>query len=204
MKKVRRNALILACFACLALASCANQSQQALEFIWPGLMDQYVETSDEWTRTETLYDGIDREAEVRVLLKSDAWRRSFTDHWADVYALEPAAKQKFLDDQLAAHKAGTDFVVAVESSKKDLRSLDTRMRNWRVVAIQNGKVFLPVDLRRVNYDAWPPEKLAAFYPHYNRWQKYFLIRFQPLSEGPVRLLVSGPAGRLAFDWEHYK
>ncbi|NJB68043.1 hypothetical protein GGQ74_001716 [Desulfobaculum xiamenense] len=189
---------------CLALAACADGGRQAFHFLWPDIDDPYVAACRQWSRSAALYDGINTELTATATIKARAWREAFATRYANVYGLDEAEEAKILHDQLRAHEAGTDVIVAVASRKRDITRLEPNTKNWRIQAVQGDIAHEPIEIRPLKRDNWPPEKLAAFFPHHTRWQKYYIIRFEPLASGPVRLMISGPAGKVEFDWQNYK
>lgn len=202
--QARIKILLLMCMTCLTLAACSGEGRQALDFLWPDLNDPYVQACTQWSRSASLYDGIETEVSAVATLMSRPWRQAYAHRYADVYGLTQVEEQNFFEDQLKAHEEATTFVLALAGRKRELTRLDKRMKTWRVTAQQGETVRFPLEMRPLRREDWPAERLAAFFPHHTRWQKYYFIRFEPLSEGPVRLLVSGPAGRVAFDWQNYK
>ncbi|MFK4764143.1 hypothetical protein ACI3L3_05100 [Desulfobaculum sp. SPO524] len=202
--RARTKQLLLLIVTCLTLGACSVEGRQAVDFLWPDLNDPYVAATRTWSRSQTLYDGVNAEFTAVATLASSDWREAYAQRYGEVYGLTPQEQQDFLDDQMRAHERETTFIVAVSGAKRELTRLAPRLKTWRITVQNDGRTVLPQEVRPLQEEDWSSERLAAFFPHHTRWQKYYFIRFEPLSAGPVRLMVSGPAGRVAFDWQNYK
>lgn len=198
MKRLPASLLLL---AVIAAAGCRGYGvQDTAETLWPGLNDPYIETTLNWTRHAELTDGIDVLVKASATLKSREWREAFAARYAQVYALTDEERAKLVDDQMRAHGENLDIVLAISGSSPELTNLKFRDPLWRVFASSSGKRVYLSEIRPMESNDWPPQKLKAFFPYYKRWRKFYTLSFPRPANGPVTLTVSGPAGEMRFTW----
>lgn len=205
MRRVSR--LFALAVALLALSACQFSGltgKQAEEALWPEHTGPYVAASRDWTRKDVQYDGVNMELTAVATLKGMPWREAFVDRSAAVYSLSADEREKLLADQRAAHEGGTGVVLALESPTYGNEQLSVDSGRWSVFALQGENKLYPLEIRPMKKKYWPKTKLKAFFPQYTRWQTYYDVRFERMVPGPVRLVVSGPAGVVEMDWEHFE
>lgn len=194
------------CWALLAVlcAACAPAAAGGSAVLWPELGDPYVRLTRDWTRTARLNQGLDGALNAAATLKSRSWREAFAKRWARAYALTREEEAAFLAEQMQAHDRGAEVVLSLAAESGKLAVLRPDDPLWRVVAIQHGNAFRPLDIAPLEKDCWPAEKLGLFYPHASRWRNFYGLRFPRLAAGPATLVVAGPLGRMEFTWEHFE
>ena len=192
---------LLALLAILALSACSQDYRiKPVDLLWPDLNDPYQQTTRAWTRSQAIYSGIDAEFLATATLLSEPWRKAFAQRYAEVYSLPPAEAQAFRMDQLAAMAKHTEVILALSGPKRELTELDFRDSRWRVFILANGDQHAPLEIAPLDEDVWPPAKLEVFFPYWKRWQHFYSLRFDILPPGPATLVMSGPAGRVEFQW----
>lgn len=200
----RATSLLILMLAVSALAACRFEATDAEGVLWPELSGPYAECVRNWTRKAVIYDGVNMEFSAVATLKSRAWRAAFTDKSAEIYALDEAERAALAGDQEAAHARGTDVVLALESPRWGNERLALDGARWKVFALQGGNKIYPLEIRELDRKHWPDTKLKAFFPYRTRWQTFYELSFVRLAAGPVRLVVSGPAGTVDFDWPDFE
>jgi len=188
----------------LAATACQITDRSAQEVLWPDLSGPYVSATRDWTRTDAVYDGVDLAFAATATAQTLGWRQAFVQRSAEVYGLTAPEADKLLGEQTAAFEAGSEFFLALESPTLDVSRLSVRDERFKVFALQGENKLYPLEIRRLKVKAWPESKLEAFFPYYNRWQTFYGVRFEQLAPGPVTLVVSGPAGRVALAWDEFK
>ncbi len=184
----------------LSLLGCEVSGQQAEELLWPQLSGPYVTAVRQWTRHDTLYDGINMSCSVFATLQSKTWRQTFVNKYAEIYSLSSQEREKMSADQCLAFQKGTDFVLSLEYPGYNSGRLSLQSQRWKIFLLAGGKKFYPLEIRKMRVKNWPEQKLRSFFPYFNRWQTYYTLHF-PKAVGPLQLVVSGPSGRISMNWE---
>jgi hypothetical protein len=195
LKRLQASLLML-----VLLAAFGCQGQSAKDVLWPDLNDPYFQTTREWTRHDSLSDGIDVLVQASATLKSQPWREAFITRYAETYALSEDERARLAGDQMRAHGEFIDIVLAVSSSDPKLSDIGFDDPDWRIFATQSEKRVLLSEIRPMEREDWPPGKLKAFFPYYKRWRKFYTLRLPRTAGGPLTLTVAGPAGTMQFAW----
>lgn len=189
-------------FLALLATGCSQDCRILTEdLLWPDLNDPYQQTTKAWTRSQAIYSGIDAEFLATATLMAEPWRKAFADRYAEVYSLPPDQAQSFRMDQLAAGSRHTEVMLALSGPRSELADLGFRDSKWRVFMVKDGEQHAPLEVAPLEGDAWPDTKLEAFFPYWQRWQRFYRLRFERLEPGPMTLVMSGPAGRVEFPWD---
>ncbi len=197
-----RAACALAFLALLAVSACSQvQRIKPVDLLWPDLNDPYQQTTRAWTRSQAIYSGIDTEFLATATLLAEPWRKAYVQRYAEVYSLPGDKAQAFRMDQLAAMQKHTEIILALSGPKRELTRLGYRDSKWRVFMAKDGEQHAPLEIAPLDGEVWPPAKLKAFFPYWRRWQRFYRLRFDLLPPGPSTLVMSGPAGRVEFQWQ---
>ncbi len=198
-----RAAPLVACvLSLLALLACSQGATiKTVDLLWPDLGDPYQQTTKAWTRSQAIYKGINAEFLATATLLSEPWRKAYAARYAEVYFLPQAEAEAFRLDQLAAGHKHIEVVLALSSPRKGLAKLDYRDPQWRVFLLAGGQQLAPLEIAPMEGDTWPDTKLEAFFPYWKRWQHFYRLRFDRPPSGPLTLVMSGPAGRVEFQWQ---
>lgn len=190
--------------AVLVMTACRLTDRAPEDCLWPDLNDPYVLSCKEWTRSATVYDGVNLAFAVTATAKSLDWREAFAARYAKVYSQTSAEAAQTLADQMRAHESGSEVILALESPTLDVSRLSVRDELWKIFALQGQNKLYPLEIRAMKGTAWPESKRGAFFPYYNRWQKFYSVSFQRVAPGPLTVVVTGPAGRVELGWEEFK
>ena len=194
---------------------------RTLPFPDPQLQGDYGKALKKWTRTVTLYSGLETRAFVRVVF--------LTPEFVEAQAREIARLRAELPDQAAETLARlreedrppTFFVVAFMPDKS-ANDWNTSNSVWRI-ALNLGLGERPPD-RVVRYEAPYNAELRALYPYLDDYSVAYMLRFPELSPPqletnattaqpppqpqPVvnftpteaQLIVAGALGKMKFSW----
>ncbi|MBU1003452.1 MAG: hypothetical protein KKE73_13140 [Proteobacteria bacterium] len=190
--------------ALLVMTACQLTDRPAGDILWPDLNDPYVLSTKEWTRSAAVYDGVNLRFVATATAKSLDWREAFVARYAAAYSQTPSEAAQALADQMRAHEAASEVILALESPSMDVGRLSVRDEQWKVFALQGENKLYPQEIRRLKKSSWPETKLGTFFPYFNPWQKFYCVSFQRVAQGPLTVVVSGPAGRVELGWEEFK
>ncbi len=196
--------LLIVLFAALAVAACQNSARDAADVLWPDLNDPYVRITRDWTRSEAVYDGVNLSFAATATLESSLWRRAYSAKHSAIYGQTEAEQGALLADQEYAASSATEFVLALAAPQTGADRLSLRDERFKVFALSGENKLYPLEIRPMEREFWPEDKLAAFFPYANRWRSFYSVRFEPIQPGPLRLVVTGPAGRAELFWVHFE
>lgn len=205
MRRVTNYLRILGLIGLLAgLAACMPSGKEAAGLLWPEIEDPYVKTTQKWTRSDAIYDGMNMQASAAATLKAEAWRKAYAKRSGDFYGATEHETAVILADELAAHKRATTVVLSLASPVHGYNVLSTKNPMWKVFAMQGGNKLYPSEIRLMEEKFWPLSKLKAAFPYANRWRKFYEVSFEPVAPGPLSVVVTGPAGTMELDWEYFE
>ena len=179
----------------LLLAGC--RGHKAAEFLWPDLGDPYLQTTNEWTRQDSLHSGLDTEIISRATYKSPEWMQAYITRRAEVYGLTSDEKEQLRQNLEESLEHETRFFLALAKGHKARGSLKFDDPLWSIFLLHEGKKIYPLEIRESRE---PLAKLEAFYPYVNRWQDHYVLKFPPVNGDFIDLVMSGPLGRIELSW----
>jgi hypothetical protein len=195
---------VLALALALAAPGCQSTPREAATLLWPDMTDPYVQTTRRWTRSGAAYDGVNLAFSAAATLKSADWRRAFADKYAELYGQTGDEAARTLADQHAAAGRGLEIVLALAAPAGGADKLSLRGERFKVFALSGENTLYPQEIRPMERDFWPQEKLAAFFPYATPWRSFYTLRFQDVPPGPLALIIAGPAGRVELTWATFK
>jgi len=188
----------------LAASACQTTTHDAATLLWPDMTDPYTQTTRRWTRSGAVYDGVNLSFAAAATLKAEDWRRAFVDKYAELYGQTGDEAAQALAGQQAAAQQGVELVLALAAPGGGADRLSLRNEQFKVFALSGENTLYPQEIRPMERDFWPAEKLAAFFPYATRWRSFYTVRFQDVPAGPLALVVTGPAGRIELSWVTFK
>lgn len=204
MRLPTRIVLALALALALAAPACQTATRDAATLLWPDMTDPYMQTTRRWTRSGAVYDGVNLAFSAAATLKAEDWRRAFVDKYAELYGQTGDEAARALAGQQVAAQQGLEIVLALAAPGGGADRLSLRNERFKVFALSGANTLYPQEIRPMERDFWPAEKLTAFFPYATRWRSFYTVRFQDVPEGPLALVVAGPAGRIEFTWVTFK
>lgn len=196
--------IIMVLVAALAVAACQYQARDAADLLWPDLNDPYLSETRRATRSEAVYDGMNLSFAAAATLKTRPWREAYARRHAALYGQTEAEQAEVLAGQMRAAEAGTELVLALTAPDGSHRDLALRDPRWKVFALSGQNKLYPLEIRPMERDVWPQDKLEAFFPYATRWRRFYSVRFAPVQAGPLSLVVTGPAGRVELSWVYFE
>ncbi|MCK9239129.1 hypothetical protein [Desulfocurvus sp.] len=192
--------LVLALALTLAAPGCQGTPRDAATLLWPDMTDPYVQTTRRWTRSDAVYDGVNLAFAAAATLKTEDWRRAFVDKYAELYGQTGDEAARSLAGQRAAADQGLEVVLALAAPDGGVHRLSPRDERFKVFALSGEKALYPQEIRPMEQEFWPREKLVAFFPYATPWRSFYTLRFQDVPPGPLALVIAGPAGRIELTW----
>lgn len=202
MRQLTRILAVLA--VAFVAAACQGTPRDAAELLWPDMTDPYVQSTKRWTRADAVYDGVNLSFAVAATLKSWDWRRAYTDKYAELYGQTGDEKAGVVSGQEHAAKAGLEIVMALASGDGRADKLSLRDERFKVFALSGENKIYPLEIRPMEREFWPQDKLEAFFPYATRWRTFYTLRFPEVAPGPISLVVAGPAGRIELSWVYFE
>ncbi|NCC23871.1 MAG: hypothetical protein EOM25_01535 [Deltaproteobacteria bacterium] len=182
----------------LVLFSSACTWHEVERTLWPEVHDDYFQVTEEWTRTDAIYSGLDTELKVRATLTSWPWREAYVQRRAAMYRLTSREQADLLDEQRRAAESGIDILIATSSSFPENRKIEYAGDLWKVFLLDGqGRKIFPLEIRDAS---WNTQQLRRFIPHYTQWQKFLWVRFPVQTEDTLHMVITGPLGQLVFEW----
>ncbi len=179
----------------LLLSGC--RGHKAVNFLWPDLDDPYVQTTNDWTRKDSLHTGLDTEIIARATYRSPEWMQAYVKRRADVYGLTSDEKEELRQNLEASMEKETGFFLALAKGHKARGRLKFDDPMWSIFILQEDRKIYPLEVRESRE---PLAKLESFYPYVNRWQDHYELRFPPVEGDSFDLVMSGPLGRIELSW----
>ncbi|MEC9072997.1 MAG: hypothetical protein VX938_11475, partial [Myxococcota bacterium] len=78
-----------------------------------GLPEVFVEERDSWTRETKIYDGFDSKLQVRATLKTESFRRAYSQAYAEIYDLDPGSAARLQEIETADAQRSIVILAAV-------------------------------------------------------------------------------------------
>ncbi len=178
------------------LAGC--EEHRVAGYLWPDLDDPYIQVTEEWTRKGALHTGLETDLIAYATLKSPHWMETYARKRALDYGLTDKEKKKLTQDLQEALQRETEFFLALFKGER-ARTMRLRFDDplWSVFLLQEEKKIYPLEIRQSRQ---PLARLEAYYPYANRWQDHYELRFPPVRESPLILVITGPLGRIEMNW----
>ncbi len=129
-----------------------------------------------WTRHDyAQHQVVDKSLEVWATYKSWDFREAYIAHYAAIYSLSDADRNKLRPAQHDAFRAAYEFHVTAQSAKYEWNDLEKASSPWRVTLIDALGHELPAD--RVRVEKLPDAYEREFFPAKTPFTKTYTIRF---------------------------
>jgi hypothetical protein len=168
----------------------------------------YSQTTEKFTRTKEVHDGLDTRFILSATLLSPEWVRAFSEEFAGIYYLDAARKEKVISQWKTESEANVRFFVALfvpDERGNDLEKPDTL---WSLRLVRaDEKDFAPVYVRK---SGLKPEEISRFFPYSGTWYRAYEVAFPKEALGGeqakpghtrLKLVLSGVQGRAVLAWE---
>jgi hypothetical protein len=211
-----------ATIAALALLAAASFSCRSLPYAPPHLETEYGQTLKRWTRTVTVYHGLETRAFVRVIALSPEMVTAEAAELSHMRAEPPDLAAETLARLREEYRQPTFFAI-VYTSDRNANDWNEPGSVWRV-ALNLGLGERAPD-RILRYEAPYSPEMKALYPYIDDYSVAYRLRFpepspssqetnattaqQPAARAaeaftPAQadLLVAGSQGKMNFHWRY--
>ncbi len=173
------------------------QEGRVSQFLWPELDDPYSATTRDWTRSSSLYTGIETDAIVHATFKSREWQKAYIEKRAEVYSLTQKEKEELQATMADALDRETEIFLSLFSPKPEQARIRFNDRLWSIFIQDQDKKIYPLEIRPVRQ---PLAKLQTFYPYVRQWQQNYILKFPLPTPDSLVLIMTGPLGTVELDW----
>ncbi len=169
---------------------------------------QYARTTESFTRTREVHDGLDTRFILSSTWLSPEWIRAFSEEYANIYYLDAERKDKKIDWWRSESERYERFFVALFTPDDRMNDLDREKTLWTLHLVRADEVdFEPVYVRRTSLR---PEEISRFFPHADPFYRAYEVAFpkeagekvEPSITAPrFKLVLSGVEGRAVLVWD---
>ncbi len=169
----------------------------------------YGDSLDRWTRSTTVYEGMEPRLYVNATYKDKTFRDAYADRYAEGFELSEAYRSKLLERESEAAEQYNEFFLTAYSPAEALNDLDSKNSVWRLfLDDSSGARLTPVSITRLD----PADALLReFFPFFDPWSRAYLVKFPKYSEtgaepipGPdtsfIKITVTGLFGKGELVW----
>jgi hypothetical protein len=168
----------------------------------------YARTTEAYTRTKEVHDGLDTRFILSATWLSPDWVRAFSEEYANIYYLDAERKEKVISRWKGESERHVRFFVALFVPDDRGNDLEKPGTLWSLRLVRaDEKDFQPAYLRKADLR---PEEIARFFPYTGTWYRAYEVAFaKEAMEGPppkpgdprLKLVLSGVQGRAVLAWE---
>lgn len=179
----------------LFLPGCRDS--RAVNFLWPELDDQYIETTRQWTRTGNIHSGFETEAIVHATYKSRDWLEAYSQKNAQVFARTVQEQKDIRETVFKDDTRESEFLLSIYSPKKEQARLKFNDSLWSIFVLKGDQKIYPLEIRPVRE---PLARIQTFFPHVRQWHNNYILRFPGELGDSFSMIITGPLGRIELDW----
>jgi hypothetical protein len=201
------DALVLALLASIFLFSaCGTRVSTLYEKVMGS--PTYARTTETYTRTKEVHDGLDTRFILSATWLSPTWIRSFSEEYANIYYLDAERKEKVISLWREESGKYVRFFVALFTPDERGNDLEKPETLWSLRLVRaDEKDFEPVYVRKSGLRT---EEISRFFPYSGTWYRAYEVAFPKEGlEGPapkpgaprLKLVLSGVQGRAVLSWE---
>ena len=168
----------------------------------------YAGTTESYTRTKEVHDGLDTRFILSATWLSPAWVRSFSEEYANIYYLDTERKEKVISQWKDESGKYVRFFVALFTPDDRGNDLEKPETLWSLRLVRaDEKDFQPVYIRKTGLRT---EEISRFFPYSGTWYRAYEVAFPleaqdappPKPGAPkLKLVLSGVQGRAVLAWE---
>jgi hypothetical protein len=188
------NILLVLSFLFL-LGGCLDN--KAAQFLWPDLDDPYVSVTREWTRSDSVYSGVETEIIVQATIKSRHWQKAYIQKKSEVYSLTVREQEELSTKMAVSSQRETEIFLSLFSPKSDQAGIRFNDPLWSIFIKDQDKKIYPLEIRPLRQ---PLAKTRTFYPYVQQWRQNYILRFPIPIQDSLTLIMAGPLGRIELNW----
>jgi hypothetical protein len=168
---------------------------------------RYARTTEAFTRTKEVHDGLDTRFILSSTWLSPEWLRAFSEEYANIYYLDAGRKEQMIDRWRGESERYERFFVALFTPDDRTNDLDKEGTLWTLHLVRADEMdFEPVYVRKTPLR---PEEVSLFFPYSSTWYRAYEVAF-PKDAGEkveakagaprFKMVLSGVQGRAVLVW----
>lgn len=198
---------LLAVFGAVSGAGCGSRVATIYEKVLGS--PTYQGTTEAYTRTKEVRDGLETRFIFSATWLSPQWVRAFSEEYAKIYYLDTARKEQVVARWKGESEQYERFLVALFTPDDRLNDLEKHGTTWSLRLVgRDEKDYAPVYVRKTELR---PEEVTRFFPSVGAWSRAYEVAF-PKEGGAgavpeqavaprLKLVLSGVQGRAVLAWE---
>jgi hypothetical protein len=104
-----------------------------------------------------------------------------------------------LADQKHENDSNLDIFIGVCNNADKGSMLGLPPDNCKILLSDGVTRIAPLEIRELNFMKMDTEFM---FPFFNRWQKFYRLRFPRQTSESVSLIFTGPSGKLTLSWDN--
>lgn len=193
----RVRALLVIFLLVLSAMLTGCQKNRVAQILWPELDDPYIKVAREWTRTGSVYSGIETDIIAQATLKNDSWQNAYIQKRASVYSLTEAEKEELSRRLSSSLENETEVFLSLYSPRTQQTGIQPENPLWSIFIQEEDQKIYPVEIRPVRQ---PLAVLQVFYPYVRKWRKNYILIFPLAARDSLTMIMTSPLGRIEFKW----
>ncbi len=206
--RIRLGALLFAvAFAAAAFPSSGCGTRVTTLYEKVAGSKRYARTTEAFTRTREVHDGLDTRFILSSTWLSPEWIRAFSEEYANIYYLDAERKDRMINRWKRESETYQRFLVALFTPDERMNDLDEEKTLWSLHLVRADEVdFEPVYVRKTSLR---PEEVSRFFPYTGTWFKAYEVAFPKAAGEKIgtgnstprfKLVLSGVQGRAVLVW----
>jgi hypothetical protein len=169
---------------------------------------KYSRTTEAFTRTKEVHDGIDTRFILAATWLSPEWLAAFAEEYSNIYYLDAERKERVVAQWKVESARHQRFFVALFTPDERGNDLEKPGTLWSLRLVRaDEKDFEPIYIRKSGLRS---EEITHFFPYSGTWYRAYEVAFPkeagegaPAKRGGPRLklVLSGVQGRAVLAWE---
>lgn len=197
-------------FALLAAAAVLSGCGTRVGTLYEKVMGSptYAHTTEAYTRTKEVHDGLDTRFIFSATWLSPEWLRAFSEEYANIYYLDTQRKETVIARWKGESTRHERFFIALFTPDDRVNDLEKPGTLWSLRLVRSDeKDYEPVYIRKTDLR---PEEISRFFPYTGTWYRAYEVAFPReareggagASSSPrLKLVLSGVQGRAVLAWE---
>lgn len=169
---------------------------------------RYARTTEAFTRTKEVHDGLDTRFILSSTWLSPEWIRSFSEEYANIYYLDAERKDQMIGRWRGESETYERFFVALFTPDDRTNDLEKEGTLWTLHLVRGDEMdFGPVYVRKTSLRS---EEVSRFFPYSGTWYRAYEVAFPKEAGEKVdakagsprfKLVLSGVQGRAVLVWD---
>ncbi len=164
-------------------------------------------TTEEYTRTKEVHDGLDTRFILSATWLSDPWVRSFSEEYSNIYYLDDARKARVIGRWKGESETYVRFFLALFIPDEKGNDLEKAETLWSLRLVRSDEQdYQPVYVMK---STLRPEEISRFFPYSGTWYRAYEVAFprESLAAAPkagaprLKLVLTGVQGRAVLAWD---